>query len=439
MNIDDFLRKWNSLEPWVMEHFQIRPEQFGSRPRLAENHDIRFRIEAGICTTLGSIYDHVEVLPLHNYSHDAQVAIEDGLSKLDEKLTGQKNELLRTANARRRNGKPIAVILAGAGFSAGFGLPTTESLAKFAGAICQDVDGHLWKYFPQYHERALAEGPLSKLGDAEKCTVNLEEVLTVWDAYREQWREATRWTSETNSYHQGLLENLVAWFHFWSKEAESSEATRATFECLAAWLRMTSEDYDVRIITFNYDLVFERLCTAAGLPYRYLFSPADADAVLIRKLHGSINWIQSDHEITTTPPSEFIGAAEDRYCYGVLTTDHTTFRVAGELPLIIPPSGFKSYDAAFRNVWYWAEHDILSADRLLVVGYSFPELDVLANTELASWIRNWLANEGRQLRYILPRGVALTRIVDRVLKGCANVLYVEEKWSQRHFEEWLGN
>ena len=47
-------------------------------------------------------------------------------------------------------------------------------------------------------------------------------------------------------------------------------------------------------------------------------------------------------------------------------------------PILVPPTYFKDFPEPLANVWKVAEDYLKRADRLIIIGYSFPDIDIEA-------------------------------------------------------------
>ena len=152
-----------------------------------------------------------------------------------------------------------------------------------------------------------------------------------------------------------------------------------------------------RIITFNYDMIIDRPLIKRGISKRKLYfdrivgSQAagirrrKADIFkfpLLLKLHGSLNWRCSRDYFeniikASVDPEERIpiwsNDATDTKCPS--PTDD-------ESPLIIPPIPNKPITRAsiFKMLWTTSLEYLTEAKRIIIVGYSCPETDVLAQS-----------------------------------------------------------
>ena len=201
-------------------------------------------------------------------------------------------------------------------------------------------------------------------------------------------------------------------------EATFTRASAAIAECIAR----ASKDADPReiemqqqlerlvldwrihhspVLTFNYDLLLEkavrardpmvtgwdlypaplvlRETPAVGMQYGAAPPPRHPWFGL-HKLHGSINWFHSTSNstgpvtmVTADPSLVTQGEGRQRYLFSDLQ------------PLIVPPtstkSGFYAGDA-IRALWSTAADSLRAAERLVVIGYSFPPSDLQVLTML---------------------------------------------------------
>ncbi len=132
------------------------------------------------------------------------------------------------------------------------------------------------------------------------------------------------------------------------------------------WLASLRPDLDT-VITFNYDLVMEAAASAIELPNRLrIVTPHDQDfppgKVTVLKLHGSVDWRKSGGQVEV----------ED-----VLKSKDVDIAIAA-------PGGSKEELAGgdFKPLWERAEKALTEADRLIIVGYSFPASDPAAQYRL---------------------------------------------------------
>jgi hypothetical protein len=141
------------------------------------------------------------------------------------------------------------------------------------------------------------------------------------------------------------------------------------------------------IVTFNYDLVVERLSTNGESDLfgpHTVFTPymhEDPSGVPIYKLHGSANWAFQERN-----PSAF---QEYAHVGGFAGSD--------KKPLIASPGATKLRlcQGELQQIWQEAKKRICEADVIVFIGYRFPPSDSHARTEILGAIK---ANDAPYLR-----------------------------------------
>jgi NAD-dependent SIR2 family protein deacetylase len=149
------------------------------------------------------------------------------------------------------------------------------------------------------------------------------------------------------------------------------------------------------VISYNYDLVLDNAVmdtkrVEEGI-YRLNFDqkyendwkqcdnePSD---ILFLKLHGSLNWLKCNRCGALLFYKGRKAVAE--LSYQIMKIKSTTRELNCPLcetrelkPLLIPPLLEKElYGEEFKYPWYLAEKTIVSADRIVVIGYSLPPTD----------------------------------------------------------------
>nr|HEX4316494.1 SIR2 family protein [Kofleriaceae bacterium] len=152
-------------------------------------------------------------------------------------------------------------------------------------------------------------------------------------------------------------------------------------------------------ISFNYDLLLDNalvdLHRTWDLDYAINFSNYSEDdgwhrpradrSALLLKLHGSLNWLYCTtcRSVTLTPKEKGVCRLkwEPETC---ICSACETLAV----PIVIPPTYLKALsNLHLRQIWDAAERALLSIDRIIFCGYSFPDADIhvrylLKRTEL---------------------------------------------------------
>ena len=153
--------------------------------------------------------------------------------------------------------------------------------------------------------------------------------------------------------------------------------------------------YDT-IITLNYDLVLEEALRNLRIPFNYglptkdiVFDPSAfwikrryyRDSVEILKLHGSLNWVAPMEKprllpLKGIPSLDRLDAAAIYSMAVYIFGSYVNILKAGKIPLLLPPTWRKTFGMQLSVVWRRALASIQQADRIVVVGYSFPETDL---------------------------------------------------------------
>lgn len=154
------------------------------------------------------------------------------------------------------------------------------------------------------------------------------------------------------------------------------------------------DQYENRVITFNYDTLIDRQLLDRGVSRKKIYfdrivrqkgdgmrrnSDEKFQHPLILKLHGSINWrCDRDHF------NKLVSGAADQHEKLVIWHDDESVPRPDDLesPLIIPPIPNKPITASsiFNFLWTCAYEYLHEARKIVIVGYSCPPTDTLAST-----------------------------------------------------------
>jgi NAD-dependent SIR2 family protein deacetylase len=142
------------------------------------------------------------------------------------------------------------------------------------------------------------------------------------------------------------------------------------------------------IITFNYDLILEKLLYKTdwgfdyclkrfGRIYKRDWMKNSDEGIKLLKLHGSVNWAFCD-----TCNALYL---QPKPIVQKLRRDRCKKRGHGFLnPFLVPPSWNKNeYLQSIDVLWQQAKKELQSADILAIAGYSFPQADQYARTLLS--------------------------------------------------------
>ena len=120
-----------------------------------------------------------------------------------------------------------------------------------------------------------------------------------------------------------------------------------------------------------------------------------------------------------------------QWIYAYPQVDRCPYGASGKMPVVIPPMASKLYRGLYEWIWSFAAYDLSLADKVLIVGYSFPPLDVFAEHHLIDAIKQG----SKSLTYVLPDVQAQQRI--RNLLGEKAPDFINHNWEVEHFRSVL--
>ncbi|HSC89390.1 MAG TPA: hypothetical protein VLC09_19035 [Polyangiaceae bacterium] len=154
---------------------------------------------------------------------------------------------------------------------------------------------------------------------------------------------------------------------------------------------------DDSVVSFNYDLLLERLIPGPRLNVIGLDAPKPSGFPKLHKMHGSLDWYADDPLEQLQAVSRTPGATDP--------------------PIVGVPGATKyglSQSPLFTRIWGSAAAAIREAEEIYIIGYSMPESDQYASRWLCEGVRD---NTSAHLNIELvlgPPGFA-TRRLDEVL------------------------
>lgn len=326
--------------------------------------------------------------------------------------------------------KPICVFIVGNGFSQGFGFPSLKKLWDICLQVSSkalDIKGHF--------EQSLDKYPLSYF--RKNNIKDIELLLSVWSAYIANYENTIPDFNNHVSgrgYYEDYLENLCGHLLEYGDIAPKS----ANYLNFKNWLKKEMDNYDFRFITLNYDLVIEKVVSEIGKKPAYFGDSETGDAVFIRKLHGSANWLRAD-----TPDLQrqdgwriiWSNEKEKEYIYN-FDADYSSvpFIAFCAPPVIIPPIINKEYSGIFKEIVQFALADLKRAKFVFVVGYSLPESDLLIRKFLQDCSRDSFST-GSRFIYINSASEHCKEAF-KVLTG--KVEFRDKEWSAEIFDSILN-
>lgn len=178
------------------------------------------------------------------------------------------------------------------------------------------------------------------------------------------------------------------------------------------------------ILTFNYDTTIEESIDSADL-----WSPVDGYGpnvygrsldwgkkwlasrnaprdkrtnVLLLKLHGSVNWVLDDNDNVRLKPRPYVVRTK---------SGNPSF----EKVSILPPGWNKRIDKnPYKQFWRLARRKLEQCKSFVVIGYSLPEMDLLARALFSEVVRSREAQDVRlkQLHIADPSAVVVQKLAD---------------------------
>lgn len=420
MTIDEFISKWgiDKGSAWL-ESLRVDisnlPAEFGEAMIELKAQLLLRDLQAPVSDSASTALSYASI----------DESFSRVLQQLDARLEERQCRAREQLTARSSSGKPVLVVLAGAGFSSGFGLPTTAALKEILRQTCDDPAPEVDVGVPNWEEY-----PLSEFRRECGRIPDVEQLLTLWTAYHDQLRQTGSVGDPVEGDYDAFLENLCCHLYQKGKAAPFSHEKR--FAETTKWLRDADLRYDVRFITFNYDLLLELICEKARQRFGYF--AVDDGAIPIRKLHGSLNWRRFRHPMPSqslnstcldTSGEHSVHALNDLASFGRFGCDSP--------PVIVPPSASKQYGLLLWRTWRLACDDIASAQKVLIVGYSFPPLDVIARVHLGKALR---AKPKGTITYVSPCAADCARAVKLLGEACDDP--IREHWSVEHLRAALA-
>jgi hypothetical protein len=216
--------------------------------------------------------------------------------------------------------------------------------------------------------------------------------------------------------------------------------TSTLYRLLLHEIQLLPDPNDLTIITFNYDLVVERVLyevsrhgnrdyfhfpgcyrlpgrpRITNVKERESFPNRDRShaGIGILKLHGSMNW-QSTHTSAVPTPKSLFNIKRELTILDAQSFSHSLTWKRGQrtvymYPIIIPPISGKRgmMHQALEPIWVEAEKALRRASRIVIVGYSCPPLDLESRMLLSSNIRG----DNKELVIVDPDAETASRFLE---------------------------
>ncbi|MGD0077609.1 MAG: SIR2 family protein [Sedimentisphaerales bacterium] len=285
------------------------------------------------------------------------------------------------------------VLFLGAGFSAAWGLPTMNQFFNYA-----NDSAHLTNedkvFLNKLQERAYRGANMFQV-----VRNNLEEILSFCLS---EYSLGVGYPDKSNNEYKKLCQILQEVYRrFDIEKCIDGEIKNACQRLLAFKGRYTPQSYELGIITTNYDIMAEFYLKDLGfdfcLPGKWrptseaktnLYKTLESapSGSLFCKLHGSLNWYTD-----TKDEDSFIveSGIEDGY-YDLDSEEENSVgqRVSlpnvfsntykpPDIPVIVPPTLFKMQtEPRFQAIWRSAGELLRNTDKLVFIGFSFPDSDI---------------------------------------------------------------
>lgn len=196
------------------------------------------------------------------------------------------------------------------------------------------------------------------------------------------------------------------------------------------------------IITFNWDLTFERaLENYPGDPgFLYTYSTdRDEKHFSLLKPHGSIDWFDEAAVKGLVSRSE-IGSLDKRVCYYPRFDRAKNPKLVDIPPMIVPPVTEKEFEIDFlKRTWRFVYRAVSNATELHIIGYSLPREDQFARLVFRRAILNNILNASKQKKRALRVRVVnpdsstegtFSRLVGRSVR--------EFEFQEAYFEDYVA-
>jgi hypothetical protein len=235
--------------------------------------------------------------------------------------------------------------------------------------------------------------------------------------------------TEINEYREAMIllisKTLERTIAFKLVDAEGLMLQSGHYHRFVNFLKAAKLVDSTCVLTFNYDVALDFALERADIGFDYgLAEGKSGRGFNLLKLHGSINWLQSEKTKTIVPypmrdwiSSLRVQRGDSRAIYFDMSGTRTAVDEFGELPMIVPPTWNKTgYHKSLTNVWSKAAEALSEARNIYVVGYSLPSSDLFfrylyaLGTMSQTRLRNFHVFDpssavGKRFRGILGEGV----------------------------------
>lgn len=293
------------------------------------------------------------------------------------------------------------VLFIGAGFSRAWGLPVMEEFFQYA------KDSDYLKPDDKNFLRELQAKAQKGVSMLQVRHNNLEEILSFCLASK---NFNAGYSNQGDSEYDRLCYILQEVYRRIDlKELHDNNGLLDNLERLFGFgigidKKLTTNE--LSIITTNYDVMIEFMLLKFGwhchLPGEWVaikeekYQPIDTiysnnkSQPLLCKLHGSLNWFRDANDATKLQVENVIFSADyidNKHEHKSIYLPKVSFGKYEPIgtPLIVPPTLFKMQTIPiFREIWNAAGKALEEAEKLVFIGFSFPESDTYIKYFLAS-------------------------------------------------------
>lgn len=267
--------------------------------------------------------------------------------------------------------KNKTIFVLGAGFSKEAGFPLTNEftdkkrISKFRKNLNKTEQKRLDNVTEYFLDRI----------DNKYCEDSIESVLNHISVADYLDMEATRDGEE--SYPSSEIFRDVLWYLVKLLENDSKCKIPKEYEKFVK--HVYSNQFS--IISFNYDLIIETILHKLNANCDYGIDTAPIEnSTLLMKMHGSVNWTYC------TKCKQFV-FYPDYQTSKVLANKSKcpTCKTVNLEPIIIPPILYKDnfykhplYEDLIRQLWGFANDELVSANKVIFIGFSMSETDAYA-------------------------------------------------------------
>jgi hypothetical protein len=268
------------------------------------------------------------------------------------------------------------IYIVGAGFSAGLGYPLTADLLQRLWPLLTDDDFRArLKKVIEFHHHGFNPEHFSSFPNVEQLLSQMEVNDQFFDMSRYYIGDFTR--EKLRDIQQQFLLSVADWFYNLT-QTDRMKRSQDT------WLKKFKERVVAEraaVISFNWDLVLDDLLFGENLDAAsYGLGSVDADAPVLLKPHGSLNWFEGETGRYIKEHMRFAVHAHGShtiYAFRDLTRGPATQHDRVYQPLIIPPVFLKKFDnPIFTKLWQRATAEISTAKKVVFLGYSMPDADL---------------------------------------------------------------